>query len=89
MSHLGARGFDSIGGEVVQTTAFVLEHEQRADHRGEYLRLVDGENEAEKQKDFRDNRFGGKLKFTASAEDFGKVPGCPIAYWFPICISNI
>ena len=25
MSHLGARGFDSIGGEVVQTTAFVLE----------------------------------------------------------------
>lgn len=81
MSHLGARGFDSIGGEVVQTTAFVLENKHRADHRGEYLRLVDGENEAEKQKDFRDNRFGGKLKFTASAEDFGKIPGCPIAYW--------
>jgi len=89
MSHLGARGFDSIGGEVVQTTAFVLEHEQRADHRGEYLRLVDGENEAEKQKDFRDNRFGGKLKFTASAEDFGKVPGCPIAYWFPLSAYQI
>ena len=25
MAHLGARGFDSIGGEVVSTTAFVLE----------------------------------------------------------------
>lgn len=81
MAHLGARGFDSIGGEVVQTTAFVLENEHRADFKGDYLRLVDGGNEAEKQSDFKDNRIEGKLKFMASAEDFGKIPGSPIAYW--------
>ncbi len=81
MAHLGARGFDSIGGEVVQTTAFVIEREHRTDHKGDYLRLIVGGSETEKQNDFKNNRFGGKLKFTASAEDFGKIPGSPIAYW--------
>jgi len=81
MAHLGARGFDSIGGEVVQTTAFVLENEHRADHNGDYLRLVGGGSEAEKQSDFIENRISGKLKFAASSENFGKIPGSPIAYW--------
>jgi len=48
MAHLGARAFDSIGGEVVSTTAFVLENRHRPDYRGGYLRLVDGNSEAEK-----------------------------------------
>lgn len=54
MAHLGARGFDSIGGEVVQTTAFVIENEHRADYRGAYLRLVDGSNETEKASMFKE-----------------------------------
>ena len=49
MAHLGARGFDSIGGEVVSTTAFVLENAHKPDYRGAYLRLVDGNSEAEKK----------------------------------------
>lgn len=48
MAHLGARAFDSIGGEVVSTTAFVLENANKPDYRGAYLRLVDGNSEAEK-----------------------------------------
>lgn len=48
MTHLGARAFDSIGGEVVSTTAFVLENAHKPDYRGAYLRLVDGNSEAEK-----------------------------------------
>lgn len=48
MAHLGARAFDSIGGEVVSTTAFVLENTHKPDYRGGYLRLVDGNSEAEK-----------------------------------------
>lgn len=48
MAHLGARAFDSIGGEVVSTTAFVLENSHKPDYRGAYLRLVDGNSEAEK-----------------------------------------
>lgn len=48
MAHLGARAFDSIGGEVVSTTAFVMENSHRPDYRGAYMRLVDGNSEAEK-----------------------------------------
>ncbi|WP_047306815.1 BREX-1 system adenine-specific DNA-methyltransferase PglX [Pseudomonas fluorescens] len=48
MAHLGARAFDSIGGEVVSTTAFVLENQHKPEYKGAYLRLVDGGSEAEK-----------------------------------------
>lgn len=48
MAHLGARAFDSIGGEVVSTTSFVLEHGHRKNFKGGFVRLVDGGNEAEK-----------------------------------------
>ena len=54
MAHLGARAFDSIGGEVVQTTAFVIEREYRAGYKGAYIRLVDGKSEAEKAKMFKE-----------------------------------
>jgi type II restriction/modification system DNA methylase subunit YeeA len=50
MAHLGARAFDSIGGEVVSTTAFVLENAHKPDYRGGYVRLVDSNSEAEKMK---------------------------------------
>ena len=48
MAHLGAKAFDSIGGEVVSTTAFVLANAHKPDYRGAYMRLVDGNSEAEK-----------------------------------------
>lgn len=54
MAHLGPRAFDSIGGEVVSTTAFVLENAQHPDYKGAYIRLVDGNNEAEKDGMLRD-----------------------------------
>jgi Eco57I restriction-modification methylase/N-6 DNA Methylase len=53
MAHLGARAFDSIGGEVVSTTAFVLENAHHPDYKGAYIRLVDGNSEAEKQAAFK------------------------------------
>ena len=49
MLHLGAHAFDSIGGEVTQTTAFILDSEYLPDYEGVYYRLVDGQNEAEKE----------------------------------------
>jgi len=48
MAHLGARAFDSIGGEVVSTTAFVLENAHKPHYRGAFLRLVEGNSEVEK-----------------------------------------
>lgn len=54
MLHLGARAFDSIGGEVVSSTAFTLASvppEGRGAARkraGTFIRLVDGTSEAGK-----------------------------------------
>lgn len=53
MAHLGARGFDSIGGEVVSTTAFVLAQTHLPTYQGAYFRLVDGGSEAEKAAMFK------------------------------------
>ena len=54
MAHLGARGFDSIGGEVVQTTAFTMTNTFIPDYKGAFIRLVDGNNEAEKAAMFQE-----------------------------------
>ena len=53
MAHLGARGFDSIGGEVVQTTAFTLANAHYPQYRGAFVRLVDGKSEREKAQMFK------------------------------------
>jgi hypothetical protein len=50
MAHIGARGFDSIDGEVVSTTAFVLGNGYIPDYKGAFVRLVDGKSEAEKER---------------------------------------
>lgn len=83
MAHLGTRSFDSIGGEVVSTTAFVLENTNRLEYKGGYLRLVDGNSEAEKDKAIREaiKNPSSDGFYRASAADFKKIPGSPIAYW--------
>ena len=48
MAHLGPRAFDSIGGEVVSTTSFVLQNEKPNNKQGAYFRLIDGRSEEEK-----------------------------------------
>lgn len=49
MAHLGERAFDSIGGEVVSTAAFILEQGRSPERQSCYLRLVEGSSEAEKE----------------------------------------
>ena len=51
MAHLGARAFEEIGGEVVQTTSFVIRNANIGGN-GVYFRLVDSKD---KEKDFVDN----------------------------------
>jgi len=48
MAHLGPRAFDTIGGEVVSTTSFVIQNVTFPEYKGTYIRLVDGGNEEEK-----------------------------------------
>ncbi|MFK7848526.1 MAG: BREX-1 system adenine-specific DNA-methyltransferase PglX [Rhodothermales bacterium] len=83
MAHLGERAFDTIGGAVVSTTAFVIENTLHKELKGDYLRLIDGMNEAEKASMMQEaiqNKDCGWF-FRASADDFEKIPGSPIAYW--------
>lgn len=88
MAHLGARAFDEIGGEVVQTTAFVDCGRRVADFEGTYARLVDTVGEHEKEKLF----LSGEKRYTAKQENFSKIPGSPVAYWvserFLSCFVN-
>ncbi|MGY0497653.1 BREX-1 system adenine-specific DNA-methyltransferase PglX [Nocardia sp. FBN12] len=83
MAHLGERAFDSIGGSVVSTTAFVLEPGRDTSRPAGFVRVVDGENEAAKRTALLDaaQRTECEWRFMASSEDFAKVPGAPIAYW--------
>lgn len=90
MLHLGTRAFDSIGGEVVSSTAFVLNNSAVGNGgvvtplRGVFVRLVDGSSEAEKVVALRAALIGGRSKLAyhlASSRDFAAIPGSPIAYW--------
>lgn len=84
MAHLGTRAFDSIGGEVVQTTAFTTTNAScGADRAGVYLRLVDGRNEAEKAQLLREaaRNNAHDLRFETSASTLAVIPVRPIVYW--------
>ena len=83
MLHLGARAFDSIGGEVVSSTAFVLSNKP-SKRAGSFVRLVDGNSEAEKVSELRaalDARTSESDFYQASGSDFASIPGTPIVYW--------
>ena len=77
MAHLGARAFEEIGGEVVQTTAFVRCANHVDGYKGTYCRLIEPTSQQGKEEMFLDC---GNL-YTANQDDFGKIPGSPVAYW--------
>ena len=83
MAHLGERGFDTIGGSVVSTTAFIIENSHRPSRKGDYIRLVDGISESQKSSWAIESiqQRNSSRHFRASAQDFSKIPGNPIAYW--------
>ena len=77
MAHLGARAFDEIGGEVVQTTAFVNANCKIHDYLSTYVRLTHITGENEKKAAFLSEDYFHLCK----SENFSKIPGMPIAYW--------
>lgn len=77
MVHLGSRAFDEIGGEVVQTTSFVLCKSHIEDYKGEYCRLIAPTS----QKGKEDMFLHGDNRYDSSQLDFSKIPGNSIAYW--------
>jgi hypothetical protein len=78
--HLGARGFDSISGEVVQTAAFVFIGGLSSKTKAIFFRLTDGMNEKEKEVDYL-SRLSSKKFSAISSADFDAILGSPVAYW--------
>ena len=77
MAHLGARAFEEIGGEVVQTTSFVIRKSHVADYKGEYCRLIEPTTQQGKEDMF----LAGENRYAADQSNFSKIPGAPVAYW--------
>ena len=91
MAHLGARAFEEIGGEVVQTTSFVIRKSHIADYKGEYCRLIEPTSQQGKEDMF----LAGENRYATNQADYKLIPGTPIAYWvtakmvdvFPVSVS--
>jgi SAM-dependent methyltransferase len=77
MAHLGPRAFDSLSGEVVQTTAFAFRIGPMLRRSAVFQRLLNGRNEKEKE----DALLKRDVLYRASTEDLQAIPGWPIAYW--------
>ena len=77
MAHLGARAFEEIGGEVVQTTSLVLANYSNNGYNGVYAQLIEPTTQQSKEDMF----LRGENRFVATQENFGKIPGSPVAYW--------
>ena len=77
MAHLGARAFEEIGGEVVQTTSFVRVRTHIDNYKGVYCRLIEPTTQQGKEEMF----LAGKNRYTANQDNFAKIPGSSVAYW--------
>lgn len=76
MAHLGARAFDEIGGEVVQTTTFIRRNSRTRGYKGTYIDLVDLYGESAKQKGFLSKR----KRYTVTNDSMKLIPGEPVTY---------
>lgn len=78
MAHLGARAFDEISGEVVQTTSFVFRHRVNDRYFSRFERLIEGISEAEKESLFLKQR---NIEYFMQAETIKSIPNHLFAYW--------
>lgn len=83
MAHLGAGGFDSIGGQVVSATAFVLERERSQKALGYYINVthVDGEEIMSGLVNDAKSDFSRGYCYRVPSSIFSEIPGAPFVYW--------
>lgn len=77
MAHLGSRAFEEIGGEVVQTTSFLIRKSHIEKFKGTYCRLIEPTTQQGKETMFLD----AGNRYFAEQDNFSKIPGSPVAYW--------
>lgn len=79
MAHLGARAFEEIGGEVVQTVAFVFMKTHILGYKGKYCKLLDAPTQKDKEVLF----LRKQNLFIAEQCDFERIPNSQLVYWAP------
>ncbi len=75
--HLGARAFEEIGGEVVQTASYVFRKSSLKNYNTVYARMVKPTTQKGKEELF----LSGSDRYISNTEEFEKIPGMPVAYW--------
>lgn len=85
MIHLGARAFEEISGEVVQSVAFILQNGANREFTGKYSRLVDYSSTDEKEDAF----LSEKNIVSVKQGLFYDVPNKYIAYWISPSINKL
>lgn len=83
MAHLGTGAFDSIAGEVVATTSFVVRNSRPVDSMGVYIRLVEQDDEAAKSLALREavKLSNCTWRYDVPSQRFAEIPGSLVAYW--------
>lgn len=91
MVHLGTRAFEEIGGEVVQTSTFVIKN-AISNNVTTFIRLVNYENAELKEFKFLEDLTTKTDFFNRNIKDFINIPGYSMAYWvsdnFIKCFDN-
>lgn len=85
MVHLGSRAFDEIGGEVVQTTAFVLNPQRMDNYISCFTRLVAIAGQEEKRQAF----LNQDKNYLATVRSIKEIPDAPLAYWLSEIAADI
>ena len=75
MAHLGARAFEEVSGEMVQTTSFVFQNAKIKKREGVYCRLVDPTTATGKEEAF----LAGNNRYNAKQDSFERIPGAPVS----------
>ena len=75
MVHLGTRAFEEIGGEVVQTTTFVMKNESNNDYVTKFIELNNIDNALEKENIFKKSLHNGDRTYYHNLKEFLDIPG--------------
>lgn len=85
--HLGTRAFEEIGGEVVQSVAFVImKNSSNKNLKGSYIDLTKQNSSEKKQQAILNGNY--KIYNTKQVK-FNSIPEYPIAYWVSDNIRNL
>ncbi len=82
--HLGPHAFEEIGGEIVQTVAFVSSSIPETKYKTTYVRLCDIDDAILKEKAFLNKEH----RYISTNENYSFIPTSPFSYWISDSFYN-